>query len=115
MIEYLIIGFVSFGVLGWAFANAMVWYEKTPKEDFKLWQWTYFALFIVLDVLWNWIYATVIFLQVPKQFTLSERLRTILRYDTGWRADIAYWMCKNFIEPHDSGHCGLGYKRRNDK
>ena len=107
-------GVFTFMLIGWMFANGIVWFEKTTKEDRKLWQWAYFVVFILLDVLWNWIFASIIFLQIPRHWTLSERLRDILRTDYGWRYDLAYWMCKYFIEPHDSGHCGLGYSRGKD-
>jgi len=107
---FVFVGIASFALLGALFANAMVWYEKTPRDKFKAWQWAYYAAFILLDVLWNWIFASILFLSVPREFTLSERLRNILRHSNKkWRVDIAFFMCKRFIEPHDQGHCGLGY------
>ena len=73
----------------------------------------------LLDVLFNIVYGTVIFLQLPdihkgmriSDVTLSHRLRQILRDDTSikrgyFRYSIADKLCKYFIEPHDCTHCG---------
>ena len=73
----------------------------------------------ILDVVFNIIYATIMFRQLPDihkgmrvhDVTLSHRLRQILRDDTSINPDmlrykLASGLCCYFIEPHDSDHCG---------
>lgn len=59
----------------------------------------------MLDVLYNLIIATVLFLDWPREWTLTARLVRYLKTDTGWRADIAGWICRYLLEPVDPGHC----------
>lgn len=106
------VGFVSFIILWVLFTNIMVWKEK---EHFiptwlKFFLYPIVAVAYILDVLFNWIFGTVLFLQLPKKPTLSERLRRILLTEDGWRWGLAFHICKHYIEPWDQGHCGLGYK-----
>lgn len=66
----------------------------------------------IIDVLFNIIYGTVIFWELPKHLTLSSRLREILirEDESAWQFKIAYFMCHYMIEPWDYNHCGLNGK-----
>lgn len=56
----------------------------------------------ILDVLLNWTVCIVIFWDLPKEKTITERLH---RYQDGWRAKIARWVCEHLLNPFDAEHC----------
>jgi hypothetical protein len=69
-----------------------------------------------LDVIFNLVFGTIIFLQWHhtkklSKLTLTSRLRFILitEDENRWRWKLAHFLCKYFIEPWDFGHCGAGY------
>lgn len=51
----------------------------------------------VLDVAINWIVGTVIFLDLPREMTLSHRLERYMG-DDNWRESIALWMARNLLD-----------------
>lgn len=63
----------------------------------------------VLDVVFNIVVGTVLFLQLLKisEPTFSQRLEQYNKHDTGWRHNIAKWICTNVLDLFDpSGdHC----------
>ena len=50
------------------------------------------------DVLCNVLICTVIFLDIPREATLSQRLRRLL-LTTGWRQRLALWFAVDLINP----------------
>lgn len=66
------------------------------------------VVFIVLDVGVNAIVGTVIFIELPRWWTLSERLNYHATQDHGWRASTAEWICDKVLNPFDPDghHCG---------
>ena len=68
--------------------------------------------FIVVDILYNYTFGTIIFWQFTKSGdrTLSQRLRTILRTEVSdsWRWKLAYFVCRYLITPWDFNHCRIG-------
>ncbi len=69
---------------------------------------------VLVDVGYNLVPGTVLFLQLPHEWLLTARLQAILRDPTlqgpwflpWWpRRAIARWLCDNLIEPFDPGHC----------
>lgn len=63
----------------------------------------------IYNVVFNFTYATILFLELPRfhRPTFSERLIHILSYDDGWRFKFAYWIAYYLIEPWDYNHCNL--------
>lgn len=70
---------------------------------------------VLVDIGYNLVPGTVLFLQLPRQWLLTARLQVILRdgelrgpwFLRAWpRRAIARWLCDNLIEPFDPGHCG---------
>ena len=63
----------------------------------------------IYNVIFNFTYATILFLELPRfrRRTFSERLIHILSYDNGWRFKFAYWIAYHLIEPWDYNHCNL--------
>lgn len=68
------------------------------------------ALGLVLDVLYNVVAGTILFLDPPRELTFTARLKRYRRGDrpvTSWRYRLATWICRELLNPHDpSGeHC----------
>ena len=61
----------------------------------------------IVDVLYNWTLANLIFWDLAREATLSQRLVRYIKHDNSWRCTVAVWVCKHLIEPWDQGHCHL--------
>lgn len=61
---------------------------------------------ILADTLYNLILGTILFLELPRQWLLTDRLQSHLHED-GWRGDLARWFCRNLLDPFDprGRHC----------
>lgn len=55
-----------------------------------------------LDVAINWSIAVVVFMDLPHEKTLTERLH---RYTDGWRHTVARFICQHLLNPFDPEHC----------
>lgn len=55
---------------------------------------------LVLDFLCNTFVMTVLFLELPKEFTVTSRLKRHNRSDDGWRTDLARWF-EPVLDPLD--------------
>ena len=60
------------------------------------------VLSYLLDVLINLTLASVLFLDLPREATLTKRLH---RYRTGWRSHVARFVCERLLNPFDADHC----------
>ena len=75
-------------------------------------------IFGPLDVLVNWTVGTLLFLEFPREFTLSKRC-TRHYNDAGFRGRVSRWLGRNALDPYD--HRGAhvnpavlsAYKERN--
>jgi len=58
------------------------------------------------DVLYNLTVGTVIFLEIPRELTLSSRMKRLhLRNIDDWRGKLAAWVCTNILNKYDpTGH-----------
>ena len=62
------------------------------------------AIAYLLDIGLN-IIATILFADLPREATLSQRF-TRYKTDTSWRSPIAHWLCSNLLDPFElGGHC----------
>lgn len=66
------------------------------------------AVFIVLDVVVNITIGSLLFLELPRWWTLSERLNHHALRAHGWRTFMAQWICSRLLNPFDPDghHCG---------
>lgn len=55
-----------------------------------------------LDVAINWTLGLV--LGVTQDFTLSQKCKRLGQCD-GWQADVARYLCQNWLNVFDNGHC----------
>jgi hypothetical protein len=68
--------------------------------------WTILGTAITLDVLFNFLFGTIIFVESPelRRPTFTQRCKKHMR-DDGWRGDIARWVCDSWLNPFEAGHC----------
>lgn len=92
----LIIGFLSYCAVRPVW-RLLPWYAKAILAPL--------AVFIVVDVVFNWTLAWLIFWQLPKgkKWTLTERC-VALKTDTSWRGILAGNLCKN-LNIFQPNHC----------
>lgn len=70
----------------------------------------YVYSFLVVDVIYNFTYGSLLFMDWPPKgkTTLTARLKHYLRTEpASWRGELSYVMCRYLIEPWDMGHCAL--------
>lgn len=58
---------------------------------------------IVWDVLCNLLPVTVIFMEWPREATVSSRLRRLVRAPDGWRRRLATWYAVVLLNPFSPG------------
>lgn len=125
MIEFIKFGVFSFIGLWILFAN-LVTIKNKYEDTMPMWGqhlFRYFVAlpFIILDVLFNIVYGTVMFLRLPrgrgwKGWTFTERCSLILEEEwssenKSWRFKLALFICHYMLEPWDYNHCGLSELR----
>lgn len=64
------------------------------------------ALGYVVDVLTNITLASVVFVEVPREWLVTTRLQRYVG-GTGWRKAMASWVCNTLLDPLDptGEHC----------
>jgi len=61
---------------------------------------------VMLDVTFNLTLATVLFVDHPQEWMFTQRLNRYKYGDSEWRTTVAVWICKNLLDPFQSGgHC----------
>lgn len=62
---------------------------------------------LVLDVGCNVVIFTAIFLEPPRELTVTSRLGRHIN-EGGWRGKMARWLCSKMLDPFDpeGSHCG---------
>lgn len=63
----------------------------------------YLILFMILNVTHNWLVATVLFREFPREFLTSDRLRRMKVSEDPWRRELAD-MLGGFLNAHDPDH-----------
>jgi len=58
------------------------------------------AVAFVVDVLYNLIFGTVLYLALPRDVTLSQRAKRYYR-QPGWRGNLSRWLGKHLLNPFD--------------
>lgn len=98
-------------ILGWfvgLWAFVAVMHAKARYSDLTLfWKINLAPLaFIGLIVDWlvfNWVFGTIMFLEVPKELLLTSRVKRHYRESKGWRLRVATWWRRN-LNIIDPGH-----------
>ena len=73
----------------------ILWYGLAPIFIFAL----------LLDVLFNFIWGTIIFLEIPRELLFTSRCQRHLKESQGWRLRNAHFVCTYLLNPFDPEHC----------
>lgn len=65
------------------------------------------VLGLIIDFFANITVATVIFLDLPKEWLVTARLKRYVQGESGWRQNLANWVCNNLLDVFDpdGNHC----------
>jgi hypothetical protein len=58
-----------------------------------------------LDVLLNVVVGTIVFLDPPREWLLTARLKRYKIQTFGWRSATSWWLCEHLLNQFDEGHC----------
>lgn len=61
----------------------------------------------LLDVFVQVVVASILFLDIPREWTLTGRLKRYIAGPEGWRETVAVWMCLHLLDQFDPDgrHC----------
>jgi hypothetical protein len=60
---------------------------------------------LLIDVSYNLTFGCLLFLELPRTWTLTSRCDSHLK-ETTWRGSLARWFCSNLLDPFQAGgHC----------
>ena len=62
-------------------------------------------LTLVVDILVNVFVFTFVFMELPREVLVSQRLRKHIIRDDGWRTVYAKWLCANLLDIFDPTGC----------
>lgn len=63
------------------------------------------AIGALLDVLVNVTLMSIVFLELPSQWLVTQRLKYHNLHGRGWRQKLARWICKNLLDAFDPTGC----------
>lgn len=61
----------------------------------------------LMDVVAQMTFASLLFMELPAELLVTDRLSRHLKAGSGWRYDIASWLCQHLLDPFDptGKHC----------
>lgn len=98
LIWYFVLSIPLLWVLWLAVANLGRAEEELPKFTQRAGK-CLLLLGYIHDFLCNVFPVSVLFLQVPHETTVSERLKKLVKGEPGWRKQLAIWFAVNLINP----------------
>lgn len=60
---------------------------------------------LIIDVIFNVIIGTMVFLELPKEALFTGRCERWL-HNEEWRGKVARWFCRELLNVFDKDHCG---------
>ena len=118
-----VIAFVLFtyvvGLTVWAYfliAMKLKWANDRNKIKSKFLRFNAYLLLSTgapIYIFLNIVVATIIFIDLPREWQFTKRCRRYIKGETGWfeitrkwRKKAATWICRVFLDPFDEGsHC----------
>lgn len=66
-----------------------------------------FAVGMIVDIVFNFTLAVLIFLDLPRETLVTSRLKRYMAEGEGWRYEWAKYICDNLLDPFDptGDHC----------
>jgi hypothetical protein len=84
---------------------------KNGKFYITLFPWpvrsiSYALLFMMVgaDAVFNLTIGSIVFLELPKSWMFTTSCSSHLE-ESGWRGDLARWICNGWLNPFEEGHC----------
>lgn len=114
MVNFIIYSFVSFYVL-WIFYLAVMSLFRaneagTLTKVTKIFGYPILIVGTIIDFLVN-LLCTFFFFDFPKERMLTKRLDRYLTKGTGWRYNLALWICNNLLNMFDPSGTHCKYKK----
>lgn len=65
------------------------------------------AIGLIMDTILNVVIATILLLQLPREFLLTTRLKRNIYQGRGWRRTVSLWVCEHLLDQFDPNgkHC----------
>lgn len=60
---------------------------------------------LLLDFLYNITVLSILFLELPREFLITQRVTRHKLHGKGWRKEYAEWFCVNLLDPFDPDGC----------
>lgn len=107
---YTILGVVLFTFFTWGMylsVMSLMRVKETLTLETKFFAYPLAAVGVLADFLYNVVVGTVIFLELPREYLLTKRLKRHLE-DDNWRGAMSRWLCRHLLDPFDpkGTHCG---------
>lgn len=78
--------------------------DKSLTLPMKILGWPLVIIGALVDVIANVTIASLIFWQIPRQFFVTQRLKEYKSIGSGWRYNIATWICSSLLDAVDPNH-----------
>lgn len=91
----------------------IVWLFYRVVMKFKAWRelgllnpvtsaigYTIMYIGLILDIEANIIVASVVFMELPRELTISARVKRLVRGEDGWRRSLAIWVARVLLNPY---------------
>lgn len=106
----IILGVVVFTFFTWGMYLSvmnLMRVKETLSTETKFFAYPLAAVGVLADFLYNIVVGTVIFLEPPREWLLTARLKRHLGED-GYKGNLARWLCRHLLDPFDpkGTHCG---------
>ena len=63
------------------------------------------AIGIAQDILFQWTFASLFMLDLPRELFFTQRLERLKKGPDGWRKKVGTWICANLLDPFQANHC----------
>lgn len=90
-------------LIGITFALYALGYWMRGRHLTRVILWPYAAMFGVVNTAHNWFVCTILFLEFPREFFTTTRLRRLKKSEDDWRREAAD-MLGGFLNSQDDGH-----------
>ena len=102
---YTVIAYYSALCVLWVLFLAVMSLDRANRAGKLTWvckpfAYALLAIGLLVDLLLQ-IALSIPFLDMPREFTVSERLTRFKNMGSGWRCTVAVWFAEHFLDPFD--------------
>lgn len=107
---YVILGSIIFTFYTWGLYLSVMMLMKhkdTLTTETKFFAYPLAFYGVLVDFLYNMTVGTLLFVELPREWLLTKRLKRHLE-DDNWRGTMSRWFCRHLLDPFDpkGTHCG---------